>query len=331
MTDQTIWAILGPVARRLRGRAGHRGGPPARVTYAVAWRARHWGSSARLDRPAASGAAIEAAVPISDLPPPRMVSSARSGWSSAAPGRGGVAVACVVSERRRRRGRLPGRPRTAAARRVPPATASQCLGVADSLVTPSDVDGAVASRTRPRPAPARSRVAHAARGSTCRPARRGRRAAVLEAACGCVPTGWSPGGRPRLAGASYFEGLADRLRRCRCRCCCSTRRACAAAEVLVERARGAARRKPSTGTGVRCVPSELALLHEVRRATRVARRGDGRHGTRGRAWSTSRLRSARCDGRRSSGVRPERACAECRSPREPRCAGLGAGRVPRPS
>jgi hypothetical protein len=130
-------------------------------------------------------------------------------------------------------------------------------------------------------------------------------------------TGWAA---LRLAGANYFEGLAEdrrtplpvpvlmahgaRLRN---------------PEVLVERTRSPLPQAVSR-VGVSCVPSELALLHEVRRAIDARRAGVMVDmALAARVVDLERLREAARGSRRLPGAASyaiERACAECRSPRE---------------
>lgn len=130
-------------------------------------------------------------------------------------------------------------------------------------------------------------------------------------------TGWAA---LRLAGASWFEGLAEdgrtplpvpvllrheaRLR---------------GPEVLVERTRGPLP-LATTRCGVRCVPSELALLHEVRRTGSTRRAGVMVDmALAAGVVDLGRLREAASARRRlpaAASYALERACAECRSPRE---------------
>ncbi len=130
-------------------------------------------------------------------------------------------------------------------------------------------------------------------------------------------TGWAA---LRLAGARYFEGLAhDRRTPLPVPVLLPHEARLRAPEVVVERTRGPLP-VAVTRFGVRCVPSELALLHEVRRATSRRRAGvmvdmalAARVVDLERLWETAnthrRLPAA-------AAYALERACGECRSPRE---------------
>ena len=130
-------------------------------------------------------------------------------------------------------------------------------------------------------------------------------------------TGWAA---LRLAGASYFEGLAhDRRTPLPVPVLLHHEARLRGPEVLVERTRGPL---PAAviRSGVRCVPSELALLHEVRRATSRRRAGVMVDmALAARVVDLERLRETASTHRRlpaAAAYALERACAECRSPRE---------------
>lgn len=130
-------------------------------------------------------------------------------------------------------------------------------------------------------------------------------------------TGWAA---LRLAGASFFEGLAqDRRAPLPVPVLLHHEARLRGPEVLVERTRGPL---PAAvmRSGLRCVPSELALLHEVRRATSVRRAGVMVDmALAAGVVDLGRLREAAATRRRlpvAATYAVERACAECRSPRE---------------
>jgi hypothetical protein len=130
-------------------------------------------------------------------------------------------------------------------------------------------------------------------------------------------TGWAA---LRLAGASYFEGLAE------------DRRMPLPVPVLLPhhaRLRGPQVRVERTRlplpaavwqSGVRCVPGELALLHELRRAATPRHAGVMVDmALAAGVVDLSRLRQAASDQRRlpaGAAYALDRACGECRSPRE---------------
>ena len=98
-------------------------------------------------------------------------------------------------------------------------------------------------------------------------------------------------------------------------------------EVLVER-HGRRSRTAVPGSGVRALPSNLALLHEVRRAT-VARAAGVMvdMALAADVVDVERLREAasRSDGSTAAAAYAlDRACAECRSPGSPRCCRSGS-------
>ncbi|WP_416954570.1 hypothetical protein ACNKF0_20100 [Nocardioides sp. T5] len=130
-------------------------------------------------------------------------------------------------------------------------------------------------------------------------------------------TGWAA---LRLAGASYFEGLDDDRRtplpvpvlmkhEARIR----------SPEVIVERTRLPLPRAARL-VGVACVPGELALLHEVRRAVSARRAGVMVDmALAAGVVDLDRLREAARAQQRlpaAASYALARACAECRSPRE---------------
>ena len=130
-------------------------------------------------------------------------------------------------------------------------------------------------------------------------------------------TGWAA---LRLAGARYFEGLAkDRRTPLPVPVLLRHEARLRGPEVVVERTRGPL---PAavTRSGVRCVPGELALLHEVRRATSGRRAGVMVDmALAAGVVDLGRLREAASAQRRlpaAAAYALERACAECRSPRE---------------
>jgi hypothetical protein len=130
-------------------------------------------------------------------------------------------------------------------------------------------------------------------------------------------TGWAA---LRLAGASFFEGLAhDRRTPLPVPVLLHHEARLRGPEVLVERTRGPLP-EAVTRSGVRCVPSELALLHEVRRA--MSGRAAGVMVDMALAADVvdvERLREAAATQRRlpaAAAYALDRACAECRSPRE---------------
>lgn len=130
-------------------------------------------------------------------------------------------------------------------------------------------------------------------------------------------TGWAA---LRLAGASYFEGLAaDRATPRRVPVLMPHDSRLRGRGVLVERTR-LPLPKPILRYGIECAPSEIALMHEVRRA------GGARHAgvmvdmaLASGVVDLERLRAAasmrgRLPPHAAHALR--RACAECRSPRE---------------
>lgn len=130
-------------------------------------------------------------------------------------------------------------------------------------------------------------------------------------------TGWAA---LRLAGASYFEGLdEDRRTPLPVPVLMVHEARLRSPEVVVERTRLPLPRAVSQA-GVACVPSELALLHEVRRAVSARRAGVMVDmALAAGVVDLDRLREAARGRRRLPAVASyalERACAECRSPKE---------------
>lgn len=144
---------------------------------------------------------------------------------------------------------------------------------------------------------------------------------ILEAAvrlpAGGMVTGWAA---LRLAGASWFDGLAADGR---------TRLPAPALLPHTSRIRGAGievtrtrRVHPEAAVrfGIPCAPGELALLHELRRATSARRAGVAVDmALAARVVDLDRLRDVAAAGGRlpvAGSYALGRACAECRSPKE---------------
>lgn len=134
---------------------------------------------------------------------------------------------------------------------------------------------------------------------------------------GALVTGWAA---LRLAGARYFEGLAqDRRTPLPVPVLLPHGARLRSPQVLVERTRHPL--PVAAGScGVACVPAELALLHELRRAVDARRAGVMVDmALAAGVVDLDRLRAAAATRRRlpaAASYALARACAECRSPKE---------------
>ncbi|HSF97079.1 MAG TPA: hypothetical protein VLA55_00190 [Ornithinibacter sp.] len=141
---------------------------------------------------------------------------------------------------------------------------------------------------------------------------------VLEAATrlppGSMVTGWAA---LRLAGAAWFDGLApDGVRLLPVPVLLPHASRIRSAGVLVTRTRQVLP-VPVARSGIPCAPSETALLHELRRATSARRAGVAVDmALAAGVVDLARLREAAGRLRGAAAYAIERACAECRSPKE---------------
>lgn len=141
---------------------------------------------------------------------------------------------------------------------------------------------------------------------------------ILEAATrlpsGGMVTGWAA---LRLAGAAWFDGLApDGVRLLPVPVLLPHASRIRSAGVLVTRTRRVLP-EPVARSGILCAPSETALLHELRRTTSARRAGIAVDmALAAGVADLARLREAagRLPGAAAYAI--ERACAECRSPKE---------------